>query len=473
MVPAPEVSVSRPAAPSLVVLLVLAVAPAAAAQDLTGQALPRGPWPPDQRPNLLVVLADDVGVDQFAAYGEHPAPAHTPRIDQLAAEGLLFRNTWVAPGCSPTRALILTGRQGHRTGIGRAIGFEPSPGNEVELSTDEVSLADVLAPVYRTAALGKWHLSLADQSGLSHPLLLGFEHHAGAISNFTSVNGDTFFDFSKAVDGVAVETQAYATSDTVDDALALIDGFGDDPWFVWLAFHAAHAPYHAPPADLHTAALPAEVWQDPVAHMQAMVEALDSELGRLLDGLDPQVAARTVVVFLGDNGTPGSVTTAPFDPDHGKTELYEGGVNVPLILAGPGVPAGAVCEGLVSGADLFATLAELAGLPVPAGGEDSLSLAPYLADPGRASLRPWVYAEKFAPNGPGPYVNVERAARDGRHKLIVDFDDQPEPVSVELYDLQADPFEQDDLLAQPAGLTAAQQLAFERLMTVVLAAGEG
>lgn len=385
--------------------------------------------------HIVVVLADDVGVDRIGAYMEHPDPGHTPNIDRLAAEGLLFRNAWSNPFCSPSRACVLTGRYGFRTGVGAPTKSPGVVGFQAGLPIDEVSMPDALGPGWRTAALGKWHLADSTQ-GPAHPNDLGFGYYAGSLFNigFESV-GAGYFDWRKTVNGVELNHHhVYATTDTVDESIAALAYRG--PSFLWVAFNSAHAPLHAPPPHLHTFQLSGPPGQTPVVHVKAMIEALDAELGRLLDAAGPD----TLVIFLGDNGTDEDAIDAPFPPDHGKGTLYEGGVNVPLIIAGPGVQHGESAA-LVNITDVFATVAELAGRPSFA--EDSVSLVPYFSDPDRPSLRRWVYAEFFRPNGPGPPNMWRQAIRGPRYKVIVRKNDPDE-----LYDLSTDRFEAHDLLLE-------------------------
>jgi len=418
---------------------------------------------PRAQDNVLVVVADDMGVDRVGAYAEHPDPGHTPRIDQLAAQGVLFRNAWSSPYCSPTRAGVLTGRHAFRTGIGQPVGYSLAGGQA--LSPRETLLPEVLAHAavpWRSVALGKWHLATIDQGGLLHPLLSGFDAHVGTMTSVgASPSNGTYYSFEKNVNGQLVHVDGYATTDTTDDALRLLRST-PEPWFAWLAYNAPHVPLHKPPEELHSYDLQGSPKDTPGAHQRAAIEALDSELGRLLDMLDPDVLARTTVVVLGDNGTDDVATDAPFLPEHAKGTPYEGGVNVPLIVAGPRVGRpGGECDALVQTLDLFATIAEIAGVDprtvVPPGTAlDSVSLLPYLQDPHHSPLRRWAYTESFSPNGPGPWGQHERATRDARHKLIRRLD-APD----ELYDLQADPFEQSNLLAGP--LTRRQAAAYAAL----------
>lgn len=418
----------------------------------------------ETRPNILLIVADDLGVDRVAAYGEHPDPGSTPVLDSLAAHGLLFRNAWSNPVCSPTRATLLTGQYAFRTGVGGSV---PFLSDTATLPGATLSVAEHLrrAAGYRTALIGKWHLSTLGGDGYMHPIHSGFERHLGQIESFVEADGPGIYtSWLKNVADVHGATQVpvegYATSVEVDDALAVIDDFGEDPWFVWLAFHAPHKPFHVPPAALHDIALSGTPQSEPALHQQAAISAMDTEIGRLLASIRPAVLERTLVVFVGDNGSSGTATTPPFVSNKAKGTVHEGGINVPLIVAGAGVQEpGREVTGLVNLTDLYATFGELAGArPVP--GLDSVSLQPYLATPGLPSRRAWVFSERFGPNGPGPYEFPVRAVRGPRFKLVRSWNAAGVPKDV-LYDLEADPFESLDLFLLPwvdpeAGAAAAR-----------------
>lgn len=398
--------------------------------------------PTHAQDNILLVIADDIGVDRVAIYEQHPDPGNTPNIDRLAQEGLLFRNAWSNPWCSATRATILTGRYGFRTGIGLFILEDFDwPG----LSANELAIPEVIAPLYPTAQLGKWHLSTAAQFPIS-PFRHGFLHFAGSQFNLPD-----YFDWEKTVDGLTHQETTYATTDTVDDAIQCVTSM-PAPWFVWMAFNAPHGPIHRPPDRLHSFNLSGPPGDTPVVHVKAMIEAMDTEFGRLMDNIDLD---DTTVIFVGDNGTYGGATDAPFDPEHAKGTVYEGGVRVPLIVAGSGVTAVArKCDALVNTTDLFDTIAELAGMPASA--QDSISIVPYFTDPDLDSLREYAYAEAFFPHGPGPYEEYDRAIRNEHFKLIEHLD-APD----ELYNLRNDRFEQQNLLELP--LTPYENAVFREL----------
>lgn len=420
-----------------IALSLVLCAPVAAAQD-----------------NVLVIVADDLGLDAVGVYGVGRDAPSTPNIDQLAATGMRFTNAWSYPLCSPTRATIQTGRYGFRTGVGAIVWPDTAP-----LPLEEVTLPELLdlgtGGGYAHAAFGKWHLGNDLVGGALAPSLAGYGHFSGTLAGV-----DDYTRWMHVEDGQTFERTGYLTTATADDALDWIQA-ASGPWFCYVAFFAPHAPLHAPPPELHDVELPpAEV--DPVhvprPYFKAMVEALDAEIGRLLAGLTGQLD-ETHVVFLGDNGTHGGWTTAPYEMLKAKSTLYQGGVHVPLIVRGPLVEqGGSVCGALVHSVDLFATVAELAGVDYsafPTIGQDSVSFVPYLRQPGIASIRRTSYAEYFRPNGFGDTQFHRRAIRDRRYKLIEDEDGE------ELYDLARDPYETVDLLAQ--GLDPAQYWAYLEL----------
>lgn len=422
--------------------------------------------------NVLLVIADDLGVDRVGAYEESADPGRTPHIDALAAEGVLFRNAWAHPICSPTRAAMLTGRHPFRTGVGAVFKDKMVPGNPMggtnepfSFSPGAVSLPLLVGRAsggsYATAALGKWHLAAAGEA-MGHPLQCGFDLSSGSLFNL-----DDYYEFPKAVNDAGVLVSKYATVDTTDDAIASVHSL-PEPWFVWLAYNAPHVPVHEPPAELHSYELSGHPIGDQVDYTKAMIEALDTEIGRLFMAMGPDLLARTNVVFVGDNGTAPGAVEPPLTPETAKSSVYEGGVNVPLIVAGPAVDyPGRECAALVHAADLWATVLELTGSQPPADEEvDSVSLVPYLADPGQESIREHVYSERFYPNGFGPYELYRRAIRDERYKLVHLVPEQEE----HLFDLEQDPYEQSDLLE--GTLTLAQAGAYERLWAHMDAMGQ-
>jgi arylsulfatase A-like enzyme len=473
-------------------------------------ALPTNQSTPDGRPNVLLVIADDLGVDMVGAYGSGMDPAPTPHIDALAEEGLRFVNAWSTPLCTPTRAAILTGRYPFRTGMGCIIYPESR-----SLDLDETTLPELLSrrAGYRCGAFGKWHLNNLtrhahdgspvdpDSGGLLHPNLSGFGFYSGALYNMLCdlpycerPYPYDYYGWGKVVNGERQWCEVYATTDTVDSALGWIQQTSE-PWFCYLAFNAPHEPMQAPPARLNSSGLlPGEkppIFGDQRPHYAAMVEAMDSELGRLLAELEPDVRRRTTVIFVGDNGTPRPVTRPEALVPRAKTTLYQPGIHVPLVVSGAGVSARGVHEALVDTTDLFATIVELAGLdPAHVLPDDTrldgVSFFPRLVDQRQAGSRDFAFSEIFYPMGIPPTPDAPDAGgsiaaawsgsslafravalRDPRYKLIRTLRESPfiagvYPASEQLFDLCVDPYEAQDLLAQGA-LTDPQRAAHSAL----------
>lgn len=429
--------------------------------------------------NVLLILADDLGIETLSRFGVGANGVRTPSLDELAERGVAFTNVWAQPVCSATRATILTGRYGFRTGVGRQIVTGPALGESPEAppkppdfvielpvgggmaaveaqrlsdaTTWGPSLEEFTLPMaleagtrsgYATAAIGKWHLADVRNGWEQHPNWSGFNHFSGLLAG----GPESYSAWVKVVDGTFSAESGYAPADKVSDALAWIEA-QREPWFVWLNFNLVHVPIHRPPREWlgeSTGDLDiVDQRQRRLAYFDAMIEALDAAVGRTLDGLAGAVLDNTYVIFMGDNGTRGSVIRSPFDRLSAKGTLYQGGVHVPLIVAGPGVRRGGVSGALVNSTDLFATVLEMAGAHVadalPEGAIiDSVSLMPYLSEPGRASIRAWAYADLF----PGSDVADGRAAiRDERFKLIRGSGQD------EFYDLAEDPYERNELLA--------------------------
>lgn len=401
--------------------------------------------PAPKLPNIMIVIADDFGVDQVGAYGEGNA-ACTPNIDRLASEGMLFRNAWTNPVCTPSRASLFTGRHAFRVGVG-------SPGGGVTLDANELTIPDVLSE-YSTALVGKWHLG---GRNADHPNEMGFDYYSGA----TGGSVGNYFNWSKTTNGSTVQSTTYATTDTANEAIQAIRTL-PEPWFLVVSFNAPHTPYHEPPANLcpHSSCECANLPPNPSNFElgRAMIEAMDSEFGRVLSAVDDH-APSSYVFFMGDNGSARQIVSAPFDSQRAKGSPYEGGVNVPLLVRGPRIPV-AESAGLVCGVDFFATVTQLAGHSVVA--EDSVSMLPYFRNP-NASIREFAYAESYEPNGPGPYTSHDRSVREARYKLIRQIG-----VADEFYDLLVDPFETADLMPN---LNLAEQAAYDRLLAELVRLG--
>jgi arylsulfatase A-like enzyme len=412
--------------------------------------------------NVLVLVLDDVGVDKIGIYAEHDQPAPTPHIDSLLAGGVLFRNAWGSSVCSSARAALQTGRHARRTGVGGLIdAWDP---DSVPLRGGEVTLPEMLAwsttDTWTTRHFGKWHLSkwFGDAAGLDGPRNQGYGAASGSVANLRDPDyapdnvANSYSHWEKVTDGVPTPTDTYATTDTADAAIAAVTSL-PPPWLVVAAFNAAHEPIHVPPARLLTVTAPTAESLD-VDQMDAMIEALDTEIGRLLASVPPD----TTIFLVGDNGTVDTAIRPPWPIDQGKGTMYESGLRVPFGVAGPLVTAPGESAALVQLVDVFPTLAEIAGIDLGGHLQDGASVLRYLADPGAPSLHAVLFAEDFKPNGPGPFTDWDlRAVRDQRFKLVRD----AERTRDQIFDLSADPHEQLDLGDAP--LTPEQSAGFAAL----------
>jgi arylsulfatase A-like enzyme len=405
--------------------------------------------------NILLILCDDVGVDAFGLYGIGPSPAHTPTIDALAASGVLFSNLTANAVCSPSRAALQTGRYAWRTGVTDAL-TKTTPW---ALQFDEVTLPELLAPAgYDASYLGKWHLGTDDFELSDHPNLSGWPYYAGMLIGLDIASDGLpqgYFSWEETVNGVPRRVDEYMTTVNTDRAIARVAAM-PEPWLTMVGYYAAHQPEHWPPDDLVTGDIVGETTL--IQQFNQVIEAMDTEIGRLLASLPTDVAARTTVIFLSDNGTFEAEISPSLPTDRGKETPYEGGSHVPLLIAGPWVARpGTTSEALVNITDLYATIADLGGVAIPDPADrDAISLVPALRDPDRSSDRTFSYAEQYLPVGTGPWREGWHTIRDARWKLI-EYTDGTQ----ELYDMQGVEFEGADLLA--GALTPEQQVAHDTL----------
>lgn len=404
--------------------------------------------------NILLIIADDYGADSSSLYNSTGAGASlppTPNITALATNGVVFRNAYANPVCSPTRACLITGRHGFRTGIGDVIVGPTSP----MLTAAEFTLPEAFAANpslnYQLAHFGKWHLN---NSATSPNTIGGWPTFAGSLPGAVV----SYTNWTKTTNGTSFTTTNYATTDVVNDAVAWIQTQTNQPWFAWVAFNAPHTPLHKPPNALspHYAGLSGtqiNINNNPRPYYEAMVEAMDTEIGRLLAAVN---RTNTHIIFLGDNGTPGQVIQPPYGSGKAKDTIYEGGVKVPMIAAGPAVvQPGRTNDTLVHAVDVFATILAMAGISnlttLTTNAIDSQSFLPALTS--TATLTRHAFVEKFGTNSPS---DDGRALRNAQFKLL-SFDAGGE----EFYDLLADPAEKTNLLS--GTLTATQQANYYSL----------
>ena len=392
---------------ALIVLSIASVGSSAASAQIT--------------PNVVVVL---------------PAAAPTPYLDRLAERGVVFDNAWACPACSPTRASLLSGQYTTRHGIGSVV--KASDGVFTPFDPDTFTLPDAL-PGHTSAIVGKWHL--ADSAApAAHAHACGFD----AVHTF--VAGNQYTSWTEDLNGAVQPRAGFFPTDVAPSAHRALSGL-PEPHFVLYAPFLGHRPLHEPPAELRP--LSPRASDNPGLH-RAMVAAADTIVGRVLQATDLD---RTYVFVIGDNGSPANAMDGPFAGLPSKGTVYESGLRVPFLVAGPGVARGARSSALVQVTDVFATCRELVGLgPAPTGAEDSISFASLLSDPAAPGARDFLYAHRFRFPGAasaGSTAGPSRAIRTQRWKLI-------DASSRERYDLENDPFERTNLLGPSATAQALQ-----------------
>jgi arylsulfatase A-like enzyme len=419
-------------------------------------------------PNVIVIVADDLGYGELGCYGGKDAPS--PHLDAMAKAGARCTAGYVTcPVCSPTRAGLLTGRYqqrfGHENNIAQS--FELEHAELMGLPLDEQTLAERLKVAgYHTAAVGKWHLGVHDRY---HPLSQGFDEFFGFLDggraylpdddarNFYLKSSPPHQKVPFKENGRSpvmrgretVPEREYLTDAFTREALAFIDTHRAEPFLLYLAYNAPHTPI-----------TPCDRWEEKLSHIEnpirrtiaAMVAAMDEGIGKIRERLRTHgLADDTIIVFLSDNGgSPGGNKTlveagcenySLNTPLRGlKGECYEGGIRVPYLVEWPGhVAAGTVYDQPVSSLDVVPTALAAAGLPAP-GDTDGVSLLPFLAGD-RAGDRPteqphealfWRFAGW-------------KAVRQGDLKLLKAHG-QPD----ELYDLASDVAESKNLAADRA-----------------------
>lgn len=302
--------------------------------------------------NVIVLLADDLG---WGDVGFHDGKAQTPTLDQFAKEGVELSRFYAYPACSPARAAMLTGRFPHRYGING-----PTRPRDAGLPVSErILAADFQDAGYQTSLIGKWHLGRS-QDEQAHPIRRGFDQFYG----FMEASVDYYEHTSRGRldwqrDGIAVEEDGYSTDLLTAEAIRQIkDRDQAKPFCIVVSFNAPHTPLQAP-AEL---VAKYSALGERAGTYAAMIESMDSAIGRILKTIDEQkLRDNTVVVFASDNGASRIGTNTPFRGQ--KREVYEGGIHVPCIFRMPGVlPAGSVNNQLAKIDDLFPTLATAAGI---------------------------------------------------------------------------------------------------------------
>ena len=377
------------------------------------------------KPNILLIVSDDAGWADFGFHGA--ADGFTPRLDQLATQGVVCEQAYVSASvCCPSRAGLMTGRYQQRFGHEFNGPGKPEPGfvqADMGLAREERTLASLLrARGYATAAMGKWHLG--SEPGL-RPRERGFEHWFGFLGgsrSYFSIGSPNLARQLQNDDQIVPEDQiVYLTDTLADHAAEYVRKQAEDPrpFFLYLAFNAPHTPMHALEADL---AHFAHIGNKRRRQYAAMLYAMDRGIGRVLDALeDSGQSKRTLVIFLNDNGGATNNGSSSGTWRGRKGSKWEGGLRVPLILKWPDqIAAGTRYPSMVSSLDLAPTLLAAAGKALQTDSERS---EPFAAFDG-VDLLPSLRA--FNASGPhsSPHSSlfwrrgVAAALREGPWKLV-------------------------------------------------------
>ncbi len=411
----------------------------AAGLCLVGVATAGRTAPKPKQPNIVFILADDLG---WSDVGYHRSEIRTPHIDRLAAAGAKLEQFYVMPVCTPTRAALLTGRYPMRYGLQSGV---CRPWSDWGLPVTERTLAQELKEAgYRTAITGKWHL------GSVHPAFLptarGFDHqhgcYNGAIDYFTH-DRDGGHDWHR--NDRALHQEGYSTDLIGQEAVNVIEGHsGDRPFFLYVPFNAPHSPLQAPQEAIRPYA---DLKPPARRRYAAMVTRMDEAIGRIAEALERKGLSKdTLLVFSSDNGGPLNLGATNRPLRAGKFSFYEGGVRAVAFATWPGtLRAGTVVKEPLHMVDWFPTLLRLAGKsPQPEAGLDGRDMASTLL---RGAKSP--HAEIL--------LNVEPhrgALRRGDWKLVVEgplpgaYDSQRAlavPRKLELYNIAQDPTEKTNL----------------------------
>lgn len=411
---------------------------------MTRRSFSLGLLAPARRPNVLVILADDLGLGDLSCYGARDV--QTPHVDRIAATGLLWENFYAnCTVCSPTRAALLTGCYPDRVGVPGVIRTKPDD-SWGHLSPRATLLPQALRGTgYHTAIVGKWHLGLASPNT---PTERGFHHFHGFLGDMM----DDYYQHQREGqnymrrDQQPIQPEGHATDLFTQWACDYLDSRRRqrDPFFLYLAYNAPHTPIQPTPASLARVRARQPDLSEKRAKLVALIEHMDEGIGRVLERLRANnQLENTLVIFTSDNGgdLPPGGTCGPWRG--GKQDLYEGGIRVACAMSGPAVARGRTSARALT-MDLFPTICELAGAAVPSG-LDGLSLAPVLRDanaplPARDLI--WMRREGTPRYQGRDYYAIRR----GDWKLVQNSPFEP----YQLFHLGDDPGEQRDRLkAEP------------------------
>ena len=385
------------------------------------------------KPNVVLIVMDDVGYGDYGAYG---APdIRTPNVDRLARDGVRFTDFYAAPSCTPTRAALITGRYYQRTGLENPLPAAPAAGRG--LVANGRSLPQLMKnDGYATGLIGKWHLGYrADQSPKAHGFDYFFGFLSGLIDYYQHTDSTGKPDLFENDQAIAVD--GYSTDLFTERALTFIDQNAQRPFFLEVAYNAAHWPFQLPgkpsvAPDNGRFVQPHEEHTSTRAEYAAILERADQGVGRIVSTLEKLGLTRnTLVIFTNDNGGEWLSRNSPFF--HRKTTIWEGGIRVPLIMKWPArIPAGRTTPQAGFMFDLTTTILAAAGAATPADARfEGINLLPIATGQTPVVERTLFFRVTGA--------RAQRAVRQGDWKLLLDGG------NVMLFNVRADPGERNDL----------------------------
>lgn len=397
-----------------------------------------------QRPNFVVILADDLGFGDLSCYGA--ADLQSPNIDRLVASGMHFDQFYAnCSVCSPTRAALLTGRYQELVGVPGVIRTHPE-NNWGYLSADAVLLPQLLSNAgYDTALVGKWHLglqspNLPNDRGFRHfhgflgDMMDDYYHHRRHDNNYMRLNSETIDPKGHATDLFTQWACDYLRSRKGQSA----------PFLLYLAYNAPHTPIQPPEKWLQKVLNRQPGINPERAKLVALIEHLDAGIGQVMQTLqETGLASNTMVVFSSDNGGQLSVGAKNGPHRDGKGSMYEGGLRVPAAAVLPGkIQPGSRTQAVAVTMDLFPTILELAQVSYD-GPVDGISLVPTLTGSPQPLPERTLH---FVRREGGVAFNglTIHAVRKGDWKLVYNSPYGP----LELFNLAKDPGEEHDLSAQ-------------------------
>src|SRR5687768_3562854 len=415
----------------------------------------------NSRPNVLLILMDDLGYGDIGSYGV--TDAKTPNLDRLAREGVRLTNAYAnGPVCSPTRAGLITGQYQQRHGIEWQLGAVEGDFDR-GLRVTGVTLPAILSDNgYATGLVGKWHIGFKPEFGPNaHGFAEFFGFLSGAVGYYTHRRGDGAPDLYE--NATPVRVPGYLTDEITRRAISFVDRHSNHPFFLEVAYNAVHWPFDVPglpdarrdaPPPAATRGFP-PLYQGPTAGAPAtlrdyvrMLERADEGVGKILAALERRGLSRnTLVIFTNDNGGEWLSSNAPFS--NRKSTLWEGGIRVPLILRWPGhLPANTTSEQVAITMDLTASILAATGATIPATYKpDGLDLLPILSSRSPVVERQLFWRVKLP--------NTQRAVRSGPWKLLQD------GRTFYLFDVAADPGERHDLTSARPDLVRTLNAALD------------